>query len=139
MVPVRGQIVAWSLKVTDLDPLKLDLLFERFLNPERINMPDFDVDFCQENRYKTIEYVQNKYGFDHVAQIITYGKLQSKAVIRDVARVLQMPYAQADRISKMIPPRCPREKPDLAGISGSSVGTGRNAPKRARRSTSCLT
>ncbi len=98
-----GSIVAWSLKITELDPIKLELLFERFLNPDRVNMPDFDVDFCQENRAKTIEYVQNKYGFDHVAQIITYGKLQSKAVIRDVARVLQMPYSQADRISKMIP------------------------------------
>lgn len=98
-----GSIVAWSLKITELDPIKLDLLFERFLNPDRVNMPDFDVDFCQENRFKTIEYVQNKYGFDHVAQIITYGKLQSKAVIRDVARVLQMPYTQADKISKMIP------------------------------------
>ena len=108
-----GSIVAWSLKITDLDPLKLDLLFERFLNPERVNMPDFDVDFCQENRAKTIEYVQNKYGFDHVAQIITYGKLQSKAVIRDVARVLQMPYAQADRISKMIPPGVQGKNPTL--------------------------
>ena len=108
-----GSIVAWSLKITDLDPLKLDLLFERFLNPERINMPDFDVDFCQENRGKTIEYVQNKYGFDHVAQIITYGKLQSKAVIRDVARVLQMPYSQADRISKMIPPGVQGKNPTL--------------------------
>lgn len=98
-----GSIVAWSLGITDLDPIKLDLLFERFLNPERISMPDFDVDFCQEFRGKTIEYVQNKYGFDYVAQIITYGKLQSKAVIRDVARVLQMPYSQADKISKMIP------------------------------------
>ena len=88
-------------------------LFERFLNPERVNMPDFDVDFCQENRAKTIEYVQNKYGFDHVAQIITYGKLQSKAVIRDVARVLQMPYAQADRISKMIPPGVQGKNPTL--------------------------
>lgn len=108
-----GSIVAWSLKITDLDPLKLDLLFERFLNPERVNMPDFDVDFCQENRAKTIEYVQNKYGFDHVAQIITYGKLQSKAVIRDVARVLQMPYSQADRISKMIPPGAQGKNPTL--------------------------
>lgn len=98
-----GSIVAWALKITDLDPIRLDLLFERFLNPERVNMPDFDVDLCQENRYKTIEYVQKKYGYDHVAQIITYGKLQSKAVIRDVARVFQMPYSQADRISKMIP------------------------------------
>ena len=108
-----GSIVAWSLKITDLDPIKLDLLFERFLNPERVNMPDFDVDFCQENRYKTIEYVQNKYGFDHVAQIITYGKLQAKNVIRDVARVLQMPYAQADKISKMIPPGVQGKNPTL--------------------------
>lgn len=108
-----GSMVAWSLQVTELDPLKLDLLFERFLNPERINMPDFDVDFCQENRYKTIEYVQNKYGFDHVAQIITYGKLQSKAVIRDVARVLQMPYSQADKISKMIPAPVQGVQPSL--------------------------
>ncbi len=99
-----GSIVAWSLKITELDPIKLELLFERFLNPDRVNMPDFDVDFCQENRAKTIEYVQNKYGFDHVAQIITYGKLQAKNVIRDVARVMQMPYSQADKISKMIPP-----------------------------------
>ena len=99
-----GSIVAWSLKITELDPIKLELLFERFLNPDRVNMPDFDVDFCQENRAKTIEYVQNKYGFDHVAQIITYGKLQAKNVIRDVARVMQMPYSQADRISKMVPP-----------------------------------
>ncbi len=108
-----GSIVAWALKVTELDPLKLDLLFERFLNPERVNMPDFDVDFCQENRYKTIEYVQEKYGFDHVAQIITYGKLQSKAVIRDVARVLQMPYSQADKISKMIPVGAQGKNPTL--------------------------
>ncbi|MBE6445032.1 MAG: DNA polymerase III subunit alpha [Alphaproteobacteria bacterium] len=108
-----GSIVAWSLHITDLDPIKLDLLFERFLNPERVNMPDFDVDFCQENRYKTIEYVQNKYGADHVAQIITYGKLQAKNVIRDVARVLQMPYSQADRISKMIPPGVQGKNPTL--------------------------
>ncbi len=108
-----GSIVAWALKVTELDPMKLELLFERFLNPERVNMPDFDVDFCQENRYKTIEYVQNKYGFDHVAQIITYGKLQAKNVIRDVARVLQMPYAQADKISKMIPPGVQGKNPTL--------------------------
>lgn len=108
-----GSIVAWSLKITDLDPIKLDLLFERFLNPERVNMPDFDVDFCQENRHKTIEYVQNKYGFDHVAQIITYGKLQAKNVIRDVARVLQMPYSQADKISKMIPPGVQGKNPTL--------------------------
>ena len=108
-----GSIVAWSLKITDLDPIKLDLLFERFLNPERVNMPDFDVDFCQENRFKTIDYVQRKYGFDHVAQIITYGKLQAKNVIRDVARVLQMPYSQADKLSKMIPPGVQGKNPTL--------------------------
>jgi len=108
-----GSIVAWSLKITDLDPIKLDLLFERFLNPERVNMPDFDVDFCQENRFKTIDYVQRKYGFDHVAQIITYGKLQAKNVIRDVARVLQMPYSQADKLSKMIPPGAQGKNPTL--------------------------
>ena len=108
-----GSIVAWSLKITDLDPIRLDLLFERFLNPERVNMPDFDVDLCQENRHKTIEYVQEKYGHEKVAQIITYGKLQSKAVIRDVARVLQMPYSQADKISKMIPPGSGGKNPTL--------------------------
>ena len=108
-----GSIVAWSLKITDLDPIKWDLLFERFLNPDRISMPDFDVDFCQDKRGQTIEYVQNKYGYDKVAQIITYGKLQSKAVIRDVARVLQMPYSQADRISKMIPAGVQGKNPTL--------------------------
>ncbi|MDR1693992.1 MAG: DNA polymerase III subunit alpha [Lactobacillaceae bacterium] len=108
-----GSIVAWSLEVTDLDPIHYDLLFERFLNPDRISMPDFDVDFCQENREKTIEYVKSKYGADRVAQIITYGKLQSKAVIRDVARVLQMPYSQADRISKMIPMGVQGKNPTL--------------------------
>lgn len=108
-----GSIVAWALKITDLDPIKLDLLFERFLNPERVNMPDFDVDFCQENRFKTIDYVQRKYGFDHVAQIITYGKLQAKNVIKDVARVLQMPYSQAERLSKLIPPGVQGKNPTL--------------------------
>lgn len=108
-----GSIVAWSLGITDLDPIHFELLFERFLNPERISMPDFDVDFCQEKREKTIEYVKEKYGADKVAQIITYGKLQSKAVIRDVARVLQMPYSQADRISKMIPAGLQGRNPTL--------------------------
>ncbi len=98
-----GSVVAWAMKITDLDPLRFDLLFERFLNPERISMPDFDIDFCQENRDKVIEYVQNKYGKDRVAQIITFGKLQPKAVVRDVGRVLQMPYGQVDKIAKLIP------------------------------------
>ena len=98
-----GSVVAWCLTITNIDPLRFNLLFERFLNPERVNMPDFDVDFCQENRQKTIEYVQNNYGFDHVAQIITFGKLQAKAVIRDVGRVLQIPYPVVDRLSKLVP------------------------------------
>lgn len=98
-----GSVVAWCLTITNIDPLRFNLLFERFLNPERVNMPDFDVDFCQENRQKTIEYVQRNYGFDHVAQIITFGKLQAKAVIRDVGRVLQIPYPVVDRLSKLVP------------------------------------
>ncbi len=98
-----GSVVAWSLMITDIDPLRFDLVFERFLNPERVNMPDIDVDFCQEKREKTIEYVQNNYGFDHVAQIITFGKLQAKAVIRDVGRVMQVPFKTVDMLSKMIP------------------------------------
>lgn len=98
-----GSVVAWSLKITDLDPLEFGLLFERFLNPERVSMPDFDVDFCQERRDEVIRYVQEKYGRDRVAQIITFGKLQARAVVRDVGRVLQMSYGAVDRIAKMIP------------------------------------
>jgi DNA polymerase-3 subunit alpha len=98
-----GSIVAWALKITDVDPLPYGLLFERFLNPERVSMPDFDVDFCQSRRDEVIHYVQQKYGKDRVAQIITFGKLQARAVVRDVGRVLQMPYGQVDRITKMIP------------------------------------
>ncbi|MEZ5756968.1 MAG: DNA polymerase III subunit alpha [Emcibacteraceae bacterium] len=98
-----GSVVAWALKITDLDPLKFGLLFERFLNPERISMPDFDIDFCQDKRERVIKYVQDKYGHDQVAQIITFGKLQARAVVRDVGRVLQMPYMQVDRLSKLIP------------------------------------
>ncbi len=98
-----GSVVAWALKITDLDPLKFGLLFERFLNPERVSMPDFDIDFCQDKRGEVIDYVQEKYGEDQVAQIITFGKLQARAVVRDVGRVLQMPYMQVDRLSKLIP------------------------------------
>ena len=98
-----GSVVAWALKITDLDPLRFGLLFERFLNPERVSMPDFDVDFCQDRRDEVIRYVQGRYGHDRVAQIITFGKLQARAVVRDVGRVLQMSYGQVDRISKMIP------------------------------------
>ncbi len=98
-----GSIVAWALKITDLDPLALGLLFERFLNPERVSMPDFDVDFCQDRRDEVIKYVQERYGYDHVAQIITFGKLQARAVVRDVGRVLQISYGQVDSIAKLIP------------------------------------
>jgi len=98
-----GSIIAWALTITDLDPLRWGLLFERFLNPERISMPDFDVDFCQDRRDEVIRYVQKKYGRDHVAQIITFGKLQARAALRDVGRVLQMPYGQVDRICKLVP------------------------------------
>lgn len=98
-----GSVVAWSLSITDLDPLRFGLLFERFLNPERVSMPDFDVDFCQDRRDEVIKYVQDRYGYDRVAQIITFGQLKARAVVRDVGRVLQMPYGQVDRISKMIP------------------------------------
>ncbi|MAV87187.1 MAG: DNA polymerase III subunit alpha [Rhodospirillaceae bacterium] len=98
-----GSLVAWALTITDLDPLRFGLLFERFLNPERISMPDFDIDFCQERRDEVLRYVQEKYGKDRVAQIITFGTLQPRAALRDVGRVLQMPYSQVDRICKLVP------------------------------------
>lgn len=108
-----GSVVAWALQITDLDPIRFGLLFERFLNPERVSMPDFDIDFCQSQRDKVIEYVQNKYDLNEpddkkvedikVAQIITFGKLQARAVLKDVGRVLQIPYNQVDRICKLIP------------------------------------
>lgn len=98
-----GSVVAWALTITDLDPLRFGLLFERFLNPERVSMPDFDIDFCQDRRDEVIQYVQQKYGADRVAQIITHGKLQARAVLRDVGRVLQMPYGQVDRLCKLVP------------------------------------
>ncbi|MCE9507367.1 MAG: DNA polymerase III subunit alpha [Alphaproteobacteria bacterium] len=105
--PGRGSgpasVVAWALRISDLDPIATKLLFERFLNPERVSMPDFDIDFCQERRDEVISYVRQKYGNDNVAQIITFGKLQARAVVRDVGRVLQMPYGQVDKIAKLIP------------------------------------
>ena len=98
-----GSILAYSIGITDIDPMKYGLLFERFLNPERVSMPDFDVDFCYEHRQDVIDYVSNKYGHDHVSQIITFGTMAAKMVIRDVARVLDFPYADADKLAKMIP------------------------------------
>ena len=98
-----GSIAAYVLKITDIDPIKYGLLFERFLNPERISMPDFDIDFCYERRGEVIEYVGKKYGIDHVSQIITFGTMSARMVIRDVGRALDIPYAEVDKIAKMIP------------------------------------
>ncbi|MBT4888763.1 MAG: DNA polymerase III subunit alpha [Rhodospirillales bacterium] len=113
-----GSVVAWALTITDLDPLRWGLLFERFLNPERVSMPDFDIDFCQDRRDEVIRYVQEKYGRDHVAQIITFGKLQARAVLRDVGRVLEMPYGYIDKICKMVPNN-PADPTDLEGAVNS--------------------
>ncbi len=98
-----GSVAAWALTITDLDPLQFDLLFERFLNPERVSMPDFDIDFCQNRRDEVIDYVRREYGGDRVAQIITFGKLQARAAVRDVGRVLGMPYGQVNRVAELIP------------------------------------
>lgn len=98
-----GSIVAYALRITDLDPIRYNLLFERFLNPERVSMPDFDIDFCQDKRDRVITYVQGRYGKDQVAQIATFGKLQARAALRDVGRVLQLPLGQVDRICKLVP------------------------------------
>ena len=98
-----GSLVAYALTITDLDPIRFGLLFERFLNPERVSMPDFDIDFCQNRRDEVIRYVQSRYGRDQVAQIITFGSLQARAVLRDVGRVLEMPYGQVDKLCKLIP------------------------------------
>ncbi len=98
-----GSLVAYAMDITDLDPIRWGLLFERFLNPERISMPDFDIDFCQDRRDEVITYVQKKYGFDKVAQIITFGSLQARAALRDVGRVMGLPYGQVDRIAKLVP------------------------------------
>ncbi len=98
-----GSIIAYAIEITDIDPIKYGLLFERFLNPERISMPDFDVDFCYEHRQDVIDYVSRKYGHDHVSQIITFGTMSARMVIRDVARALDFPYSEADKLAKMIP------------------------------------
>lgn len=98
-----GSIVAYAIEITDIDPIKYGLIFERFLNPERISMPDFDVDFCYEKRDQVIDYVCRKYGHDHVSQIITFGTMSARMVIRDVGRVLDVPYAETDKIAKMVP------------------------------------
>ena len=98
-----GSLVAYSLGITDLDPLRYTLLFERFLNPERVSMPDFDIDFCQDGRDRVIDYVKQKYGAESVSQIATFGTMAAKAVVRDVGRVLDLPYSFCDGIAKLIP------------------------------------
>ena len=98
-----GSIVAYAIGITDIDPIKYNLIFERFLNPERISMPDFDVDFCYERRQEVIDYVSRKYGQDHVSQIITFGTMSARMVIRDVGRALDISYAETDKLAKMVP------------------------------------
>ncbi len=98
-----GSVAAWALTITDIDPLQFGLLFERFLNPERVSMPDFDIDFCQERRDEVIDYVRREYGADRVAQIITFGKLQARAAVRDVGRVLQLPFGLVNKVAELIP------------------------------------
>ena len=98
-----GSIAAYCIGITDIDPMKYDLIFERFLNPERVSMPDFDIDFCYERRQEVIDYVTEKYGYDHVAQIVTFGTLQTRAAIRDVGRAMGMPYASVDAVAKLVP------------------------------------
>src|SRR5438067_10137974 len=98
-----GSLVAYSLRITDVDPLDFDLIFERFLNPERVSMPDIDIDFCERRRGEVIDYVTRKYGRENVAQIITFGTMKAKAVVRDVGRVLEMPFADVDKVAKLIP------------------------------------
>ena len=98
-----GSVVAWALTITDLDPLRFGLLFERFLNPERVSMPDFDIDFCQDRRDEVIDYVRREYGADRVAQIITFGKLQARAAVRDVGRVFGLPFGQVNKVAELIP------------------------------------
>jgi DNA polymerase-3 subunit alpha len=138
-------VVAYALGITDLDPLRYALLFERFLNPERVSMPDFDIDFCQDNRWRVIEYVRENYGPAAVSQIVTFGTMSSKAVIRDVGRVLDLPYNFCDQLSKLIPVE--HQQAAVAGQGdrrraategalidgrGGSPGTLRASPSRSR-------
>src|SRR5262249_49876044 len=136
-----GSLVAYALTITDLDPIRFGLLFERFLNPERVSMPDFDIDFCQDRRDEVIRYVQERYGRGQVAQIITFGSLQARGVLRDVGRVLEMPYGQVDKLCKMVPQnpanpvslrRAIEEEPQLqaARASGAVVRRAFDTPQK---------
>mgnify|MGYP003331189389 CR=1 FL=1 len=128
-----GSLAAYCIGITDIDPMKYNLIFERFLNPERISMPDFDVDFCYERRQEVIDYVCRKYGDDHVAQIITFGTMAARGVIRDVARVLDIPYAKADSISKR---NAYRGRPGLLGIVGHSMANSKGYSKKDSKDSS---
>ncbi len=120
-----GSLVAYVLRITDIDPLQYDLLFERFLNPERVSLPDIDIDFCMRRRGEVIEYVSEKYGRENVAQIITFGTMAAQAVIRDVGRVLGIPYAEVDRIAKLVPGHDPLAQ-DGGRNGGSAAGRDRH-------------
>jgi DNA polymerase-3 subunit alpha len=128
-----GSIVAWSLRITDLDPIRWNLLFERFLNPERVSMPDFDIDFCQEKRERVIQYVRGKYGDENVGQIATFGTLKARSVIRDVVRVMGLPFAEGDRIAKLVPEpqqgKTPPLKDLVFGKKGEKNGEGAQPPE----------
>jgi DNA polymerase-3 subunit alpha len=123
-----GSLVAYALTITDLDPIQFGLLFERFLNPERVSMPDFDIDFCQDGRDQVIRYVQQRYGRDQVAQIITFGTLQARGVLRDVGRVLQMPYGQVDKLTKLVPQNPAAPVTLSAAIASEPAGISRRGP-----------
>ena len=131
-----GSLVAYCLRITDVDPIDFDLIFERFLNPERVSLPDIDIDFCERRRGEVIDYVTRKYGRENVAQIITFGTMKAKAVVRDVGRVLEMPFADVDKVAKQIPPaldmtldKALEESPALQG-DGAERPEGQGAARR---------
>ena len=131
-----GSLVAYSLGITDLDPLRYALLFERFLNPERVSMPDFDIDFCQDGRDRVIDYVKKKYGADSVSQIATFGTLAAKAAVRDVGRVLDLPYPFVDGIAKLIPVPARQARHAEAPRAASPRPTSSTRARSSRCSTS---
>ena len=128
-----GSLVAWALTITDLDPMRFGLLFERFLNPERVSMPDFDIDFCQERRDEVIAYVRKRYGVDRVAQIITFGSFLARGVMRNVGRVLEMPLGQVDKLAKMVPQNPAKPITPEAGGRGRAAAAGGGQGRREGR------
>ena len=126
---------AWCMRITDVDPLDYDLIFERFLNPERVSLPDIDIDFCERRRGEVIEYVTRKYGRENVAQIITFGTMKAKAVVRDVGRALDMPFADVDRVAKLIPPALDMTLDKALDENPVAQGHGEQTTRRSRRSS----